>query len=338
MNLLLSPHNDDETLFAAYTLLRHRPLVLTCLDGRLKKDYPAPADRVAESMAAMEILGCEYDHLWVPLAYEDWPSAVERRIGLHGIDPERVWAPFPEPGGHEHHNRLGELATRMWPGRVSFYSTYTQGADRVVHRSTEGNRVSPAAGWEDAKRRALACYGSQSERHGTAMHFDGPLDEYEVPTLRLNLGGEINRIPGYVNMDVSYGWKFEDGLGMWGDGSVEAITVSHVLMYVRPQHWPVVFEEISRVLMPGGTLRVTEDAIGAPGSSRPVIRPRAHVATSAELVMEHAFAAGLAAGRMRQDETSFTDRSLIQRNYGDEPDVFHVEAVKRSADARRIAA
>ena len=32
-NLLLAPHADDETLFACYTLLRHRPLVLLCFPG-----------------------------------------------------------------------------------------------------------------------------------------------------------------------------------------------------------------------------------------------------------------------------------------------------------------
>jgi LmbE family N-acetylglucosaminyl deacetylase len=331
VNLLLAPHNDDEALFAAYTLLRECPLVLTCLDGRRKKDFPLPADRVAESMAAMEILGCEYDHLWVPLAYEDWQASVERRLQLRNLDPDVVWAPFPEPGGHEHHNQIAELATRMWPGSVRFYSTYTQDAERVVHRSTEGVKVPVEPGWEDLKLRALACYRTQSERDGTAMHFDAPLVEYEVPTLRLNLGGEINRLPGYVNMDVSYGWKFEDGLGMWGDASVEAISVSHVLMYVRPEHWPLVFEEIARVLQPGGILRITEDAIGAPGSTRPVIRPRAHVATCADIVLKHMQNAGLAAGQVAQDTTLFADETLIQRNYGAEPDVFHAEGVKVAA-------
>ena len=327
--LLLSPHNDDEALFASFVILRHKPFVVTCLDGRRKKDFPPPSERVEESIAAMEILGgVEYAHLWVPLAYEDWEAAVERRLRiLLDFEPEHVWAPFPEPDGHGHHNGVGELATRMWPGRVSFYSTYTQDV-AGVHRSTEGEPVPIEPGWIVAKRAALGCYPSQSSRPGTAIHFDNDLDEYVVPTLRLNLGGEINRIPGFVNMDRSYGWKFEDGLGMWGDGSVEAITESHSLMYVRPEHWPLAFEEMARVLQPGGTLRITQDAIGAPGSSRPTIRPGAHVATSAELVLEHCALAGLSARVVEPDETSFTDRTLIQQNYGQPPDVFHVEATK----------
>lgn len=326
MKLLLSPHNDDEALFASYICLREKPFVFTCLDGRRKKDYPLPADRVEESMNAMEILGCEYEHLWVPLAYEDWQSCVKRRIELKHIDPEHVWAPLPEPGGHDHHNRLAELATRIWPGRVSFYSTYTQDAEGV-HRSTQGNKIYAEPHWQAMKRTALQCYKTQIANEGTAMHFERPLDEYEVPTLRLNLGGEINRIDGFVNMDVSYGWKFEDGLHMFGDASVEAITISHVLMYVNDYHWPVIFEELARVLQPGGILRITEDAIGAPGSSRPRIRPKASVATTVQLVLDHLHEAGFEMAQVVDpDQTFFKDRTLIQQNYGQPPDVFHVEA------------
>ncbi len=31
--ILLTPHADDETLFAAYTLLREKPLVVLCFTG-----------------------------------------------------------------------------------------------------------------------------------------------------------------------------------------------------------------------------------------------------------------------------------------------------------------
>lgn len=332
MKLLLSPHNDDEALFAAYTLLRHRPLVLTCLDGARKASYPTVSQRVAESAAAMTMLGCDYDHLWIPVDDRGWQEEVESRVALRGIDPEHVWAPFPEPDGHRHHNRLGELATRLWPGRVSFYSTYTHTDATGVRRSTQGSPVPYENGWPELKRRALDCYRTQIEREGTRMHFTQPLDEYEVPTLRLNLGGEINRIPGFVNMDSSYGWRFEDGLGMWGDGAVEAVTESHALMYLPVEEWPALFAEIARVLQPGGTVRITQDAIGASGSRRPVIRPGAAVATTAELVLDHLAAAGIQARIVEPDESGFVDGSLVQQNYGQPPDVFHVEAVKSAAE------
>ena len=56
--------------------------------------------------------------------------------------------------------------------------------------------------------------------------------------MRLNLGcGEEHLIDGFVNLDARTGWHFEDGLP-YPDGSVEAITISHALMYVPLSAWP----------------------------------------------------------------------------------------------------
>lgn len=327
MDVLLSPHNDDEALFASYVCLRHRPRVIVALDGgQGRRHMPEPAVRVAESAAAMDVLGCEFDHLGFPVTIEDW-SPVKERLRELG-EPDRVWAPLPELDGHRHHNRLAEIAVGLWPGRVEFYSTYHVDAEGWPQRSIVGEPVAIDDGWEELKREALACYPSQSEAAGTAMHFERPLDEYLVSGLRLNLGGGLNPIAGYLNLDKSNGWKFEDGLFEYPDASVEVVTESHALMYVDARYWPFVLGEISRVLQPGGVARFTQDAIGAPGSGRPVIRPRAKVATSSETLLDLLAGAGLEGRVVAPDETSFADRSPIQTNYGDPPDVFHVEAVK----------
>lgn len=325
MNLLLSPHNDDEALFASYTLLRARPRVLVALDGGRKKHYPLPAARAAESAAAMAVLGCDFEHLGFACEDADW-DAVEARLRLED-EPEHVWAPLPEVNGHRHHNRLAGLAVRLWPGRVSFYSTYTMVDDWPV-RSRVGELVDAELGWDELKRRALGCYATQIASPGTSMHFDQPLDEYSMSSIRLNLASGPNPIAGFVNLDKSTGWMFEEGLEAYADGSVDAITVSHALMYVPLLAWGAVFAELARVLAPGGVLRVTEDAIGAPGSTRPVIRPHAMVATSQELVLGHMSAAGLNATPVEPGCTLFVDGTLIQQNYGSPPDVFHAEGVK----------
>lgn len=327
MNLLLSPHNDDEALFASYVCLRDRPMVITCIDGGRKRHYATVEARVQESAAAMKVLGCEHRHLWVSVEKIDW-EGVERRLNMIVIEqPERVWAPLPEPTGHLHHNRVAEVALRMWPGRVSFYSTYHMVEEWPV-RSEHGVEAQVEDGWPALKREALACYPSQATAEGTSMHFQRPLFEYTLERIRLNLGGGLNPIPGYVNLDKSNGWQFEDGLQAYPDGSVEAITISHTLMYVPISEWPAVFAELARVLKPGGVVRVTEDAIGQPGSTRPVIRPRAEVATTPALILDYLTSVGLRAQVVDADATAFGDSSLIQQNYGSPPDVFHAEAVK----------
>ena len=76
----------------------------------------------------------------------DW-----RRVGtyLRGLDlaeqPERVYAPFPEPDGHEHHNRIGLFAAEIWPAAVRFYTTYSRTSrpdeiDRTGRADAVGDR------------------------------------------------------------------------------------------------------------------------------------------------------------------------------------------------------
>lgn len=328
MNLFLSPHSDDESLFGAYTLLRHQPHVVICLEGRRARHLVPNKVRVAETAAAMEILGCGFRQLRVPCDPPDWTKVEEHLIRFR---PERVWAPLPELDGHPQHNALGNLAAHLWPGRVEFYSTYT------LHggRSQVGTRVEEEPGWRQLKKRALGCYHSQNSKPDTAMHFQRDLAEYVTTTaptangvVRLNLGSGPNPLEGFDNLDKVTGWLFENGLGDYSDETVEAVTESHALMYVAVEHWPLVFSEIARVLKPGGVVRMTHDSTADPASGRQGLRHRAAVATTPELVLEHMRKAGLEAWEMGPHTSLFQDRSLIQTNYGDPPDVFHVEGQK----------
>ena len=158
--------------------------------------------------------------------------------------------------------------------------------------------------------------------------------------LRLNLGcGTPNTrschpIDGMVNLDKSIGWRFEDGLGDFLDGSVAGITVSHSLMYVPEADWPAAFAEFARVLRPGGVIRITEDSACNPISGRfggwkgsqPAV-----TFTSPELVVAHLQRAGLAASVVGPAETSFHDSSLCQAQHGAPPDVFFVEGQRVSS-------
>src|SRR5262249_40178700 len=206
-------------------------------------------------------LGCKVVFCRVQCDPADWEQL---EVAVRPIKAEQVWAPLPEPGGNLGHNGVGNLAHQLWGDRVTFYTTYA-GTDNG--RSEIGTPVASEPTWADKNLRAMECYVSQRSKPDTAFHFSRSLREYErlslLPPrgLRLNLGGGINPIRGFDNLDKSEGWTFEDGLGFYADDTVEAVTISHSLMYVDLEEWPAVFAEIARVLQPGGFLRVTEDAI-----------------------------------------------------------------------------
>lgn len=160
-----------------------------------------------------------------------------------------------------------------------------------------------------------------------------------VQPLRLNLGcGTPNTrswhpMPGLVNLDRSLGWRFEDGLGEFADGSVAGITISHAAMYIPIEKYGYVFSECVRVLKPGGVIRVTEDSCLDPRSSREGGWKGSEPAvtlTFPELFVSLFGALGLEAHVVGPKETYFDDASLIQQQHGEPPDVFFVEGVKRA--------
>lgn len=155
-----------------------------------------------------------------------------------------------------------------------------------------------------------------------------------TPELKLNLAAGARPLDGFHNLDKADGWLFEDRLP-YPDGSVDAVTESHGLMYVLVEDWPHVFAECARVLRPGGVLRITEDWTDNPGSQRfGGRRPMrsAYVcpcpATPA-LVTSHMAGAGLVRARQVEPEsTRWHDKSLIQQWHGSPPHVFHAEGTK----------
>lgn len=143
--------------------------------------------------------------------------------------------------------------------------------------------------------------------------------------MKLNLGCGDYPLDGFVNLDKRSGWRFENGLDDVEDASVEAITVSHALMYVELADWPRVFKEMARVLEPGGILRVTEDNTVDLMSDRFGGWHDAITLTSPALVREHFLLAGLNPVCSGDSKTFWRDRSLIQAYHGAPPKVFHME-------------
>ncbi len=165
MKLLLAPHFDDESLFAAYICLREQPDVLFCFDGAPR--HGSFETRWAEARQATRHLGV------TAVALRATPETLADHLAA--FDPEHVWAPWPEPGGNSEHNLVGDIASGLWPDRISYYTTYAESG-----RTTEGRQLDAEPGWAATKARALACYGSQLDNPGTRPHFERAFHEYVI--------------------------------------------------------------------------------------------------------------------------------------------------------------
>lgn len=172
MHIVLSPHHDDAVLFASFTVLRERALVINVLDSYVQpmRGYPNCDNdkRASEDRAAIGILGGQLQFLPFRDDHPDWDGIRNELIGLlrSNTQLEVVYAPYPEPLGHDHHNRLGEIAGEIFHGQIRYYLTYTKKG-----KSTGGVRVPYRSEWALRKLRALACYDSQISLENCTDHF-----------------------------------------------------------------------------------------------------------------------------------------------------------------------
>jgi LmbE family N-acetylglucosaminyl deacetylase len=177
MKLFLSPHNDDETLFGAFTLLRERPLVVIITDSFIQEQRDARITwqrRRRETMDAMTHLGCSTVFLGLR---DDLLRQVDIETALRNFSGfEEIYAPARQ-GGHPHHDMVHDAAQAVFrDGRtrpVTLYSTYS----KFRFYANEGERaiVGNVAEWI-LKRSALACYPSQT---ASAKHFAAVQDQPE---------------------------------------------------------------------------------------------------------------------------------------------------------------
>lgn len=183
MKVFISPHNDDETLFGAFTLLRERPVVVIVYDSYVQTKRGITgcgwAERRAETWNALGELGLDDAlHLGMGDDLEYRPDQIRSRLGevlggLHRV--ESAWAPAPEANGHVQHNLVG-IACQGLPD-LTRYLTYT-----AAGKSTSDKPVTMGGSrWIAAKLRALACYRSQMSldpRLGCWPHFLRDQTEY----------------------------------------------------------------------------------------------------------------------------------------------------------------
>lgn len=144
---------------------------------------------------------------------------------------------------------------------------------------------------------------------------------------KLNLGCGVNRLEGFTNLDITDGWSFEKG-PYPHYGTVDAITISHALMYVEESRLPWVMYELYKCLRFFGTIRITEDDTEHPESQRRDGFPGYVTKTGPVMMRRYLEEAGFTVYDVSPTKTYFQDNSLIQRFHGEPPKVFHLEAKK----------
>lgn len=164
MAVLFSPHSDDETLFAAFTIIKHRPKVVICYPST--RDYGETWVREAESNAAMEELGAGPVEQWRGGDLEGQMRALDVR--LH---PARVWAPDVH-ASHPDHVAVARAAAAVFGDRVTTYHTYIDG------QKVRGESVGYEPSWVCQKLRALARYETQIAHPRAGQFFAADLAEF----------------------------------------------------------------------------------------------------------------------------------------------------------------
>jgi len=164
--LLLSPHSDDEVLFAAFTIIRHRPRVVICCPS--SGDYGDTATRFEESKRAVAMLGGATIEQW------DGEDLVARMRSIDArLSPSRVWAPSAATS-HPDHLKVAMAAREVFGDRLTCFHTYIDG-----EKVRDGEAVAFEQGWTTRKRDALQCYATQWDHPRARQFFRWDLPEYQ---------------------------------------------------------------------------------------------------------------------------------------------------------------
>lgn len=148
MKILLEPNCDDAVLFAAYTLMVEKPLVISW------ENEECTTERKRENIEAMKLLGV--DIVFIKDLNELY----------HYMDADVIYAPSPKCC-HKDHKELAKVANLLSAKRVCYYSTY----ESPKKLKPEGLiKLSPTKEMEELKLEALKCYKSQIKK--TPKHFE----------------------------------------------------------------------------------------------------------------------------------------------------------------------
>lgn len=165
-SLAIIPHNDDESLFLAYTLMREKPLILIVTDSYIqfnRGDKITAEQRRQESINAMKILECPL--LFVGLRDDTLNEDKLRVLFKNFIGFDRVYAPAIHENGNPHHNMIGKITKEFFD--ITAYTSYSK-TNLWINGKTE---IKPMDYEIELKNKALDCYISQLNLSSTAPHF-----------------------------------------------------------------------------------------------------------------------------------------------------------------------
>ncbi len=165
---LISPHHDDESLFAAYTLMREKPNVVIVTSSHIQ---PNRGDlgctdeiRQQETIAAMKIAECPVFFLGIKDTELTEDILIQR---LNFFRPDKVYIPAIQ-GGNAQHDLVAKVCMQLFPNQYECYTTYSK-----TELYTTGKReIKPTADELEMKSRMLDCYDSQLSLRSTKPHFD----------------------------------------------------------------------------------------------------------------------------------------------------------------------
>jgi LmbE family N-acetylglucosaminyl deacetylase len=165
--IFLSPHNDDETLYCSYTLMRYHPLVIVITDSHIQPergDLGCTAEiRRNETIKAMNLLGCPVLFIGI----KDTELTEENlRERLKLLNPEIIYVPAIQ-GGNAQHDLVGKVGLELFGKKCERYTTYT----KTDLYTTSNWEVKPTQTEMELKNKALDCYESQLNLRSTAPHF-----------------------------------------------------------------------------------------------------------------------------------------------------------------------
>lgn len=166
--VFFAPHNDDESLFGAFTLIREKPLVVIITDSYiqpLRGDVGCEADkRRKETIEAMAIAGCPVMFLGIP---DTELTDQGLRDRLKGFNAETVYAPAIQ-GGNKQHDIVGRVAGELFGDNCKYYTTYT----KTQLHTTGQVEIKPTGQELELKNKMLECYSSQLRLASTHPHFE----------------------------------------------------------------------------------------------------------------------------------------------------------------------